>query len=687
GVALGGGMEFALACHYRIAEPYARFGQPEIRLRLMPGYGGTQRLPRLMADANGHQGLIDSLELILGGRSIDADTALSKRVIDEISNGASDCLARAHELVRHFVKGVDGNPLQTAIEKRRHQNDQWKRAADIDLSTALSDNHLEMIERQSNWAGRANAFSRCVDAIRTGWTNGIDAGLEREAELFAEAVIDPEGGKTGIRQFMEKQGKPLPIRRDGVQLPGDDSVGVDGLVQQGELLPVGAPFFPGVTPIPRLQFAHGVYRDQETGEPRFGPPQTAEKQILAPVPTPSANEALIYVLASEVNFNDIWAITGIPVSSFDGHEEDIQTTGSGGIALVAALGEEVRREGRVKVGDLVAVYSGTNDLLSPTVGLDPMYADFSIQGYETPTGSHAQFLVCQAPQLHHVRADLTLEQAGAFTLNLGTVVRALFTTLKIRAGRTVFVEGAATGTGFDALKSSIATGLSATGLVSSDDRAQIIRDAGAVCAINRKSPELSSIFTSVPENADEANKWEQAGEPLLDAFRKENGGKLADYAVSHAGETAFPRTFQLLDDGGVVAFYGASSGYHFTFMGKDGGSSPGEMLARCGLRGDQSVLVFYGPASDELNDPVGLEVLEEIRAFGARAVVTTTTDGQRDFVLSLGFEDAVAGVVSLETLKRRLGDAFDWPLCMPRLPDSKTDTEAFKRAVRDFQER
>ncbi|MEM1396971.1 MAG: acetyl-CoA synthetase, partial [Pseudomonadota bacterium] len=225
------------------------------------------------------------------------------------------------------------------------------------------------------------------------------------------------------------------------------------------------------------------------------------------------------------------------------------------------------------------------------------------------------------------------------------------------------------------------------GLVSSDDRAQIIRDAGAVCAINRKSPELSSIFTSVPENADEANKWEQAGEPLLDAFKKQNGGKLADYAVSHAGETAFPRTFQLLDDGGVVAFYGASSGYHFTFMGKDGGSSPGEMLARCGLRGDQSVLVFYGPASDELNDSVGLEVLEEIRAFGARAVVTTTTDGQRDFVLSLGFEDAVAGVVSLETLKRRLGDAFDWPLCMPRLPDSKTDTEAFKRAVRDFQER
>ncbi len=50
GVALGGGNEFALACHYRIADKTAIFGQPEINLRLIPGYGGTQRLPRVLAD-------------------------------------------------------------------------------------------------------------------------------------------------------------------------------------------------------------------------------------------------------------------------------------------------------------------------------------------------------------------------------------------------------------------------------------------------------------------------------------------------------------------------------------------------------------------------------------------------------------------------------------------------------------
>ena len=144
---------------------------------------------------------------------------------------------------------------------------------------------------------------------------------------------------------------------------------------------------------------------------------------------------MVYVLASEVNFNDIWAITGIPVSPFDNHDLDVQVTGSGGVGLVAALGSEAKREGRLKVGDLVAIYSGQSDLLSPLAARDPMYADFSIQGYETDTGSHQQFLLTQAPQLHPVPGDLTLEQAGSYILNLGTIVRALFTTLQDRIGQ------------------------------------------------------------------------------------------------------------------------------------------------------------------------------------------------------------------------------------------------------------
>jgi len=514
------------------------------------------------------------------------------------------------------------------------------------------------------------------------------AGLAREAALFAEAIIDPEGGKTGIRQFMDKVAPPLPVRRDGVWIDSEHETRAAELEANGDLLPVGAPFYPGVTAIPPYQYAFGIARDPDTGAPRFGPPATHERELIVKVPEPAPNEALLYMLTSEVNFNDIWALTGIPVSPFDAHEEDVQITGSGGIALVAALGSETRAEGRVKVGDLVTVYSGTNDLLSPQVGNDPMYADFSIQGYETETGSHAQFLTVQAPQMHKVPPNLTLEQAGSYVLNLGTISRCLFTTLQIAPGRTLFVEGAATGTGLDALRSSVRTGLQVTGLVSSPDRAAFITgQQGAVGAINRKDARFADLYTTVPEDAAQARAWEAAGASLVEEYKALNGGKLADYVVSHAGETAFPRSFQLLAEGGTLAFYGASSGYHFSFMGKPGKASPEEMLRRAALRGGEAVLIYYGPGSDALLDDMGLEIIEAARRFNARSVVATTTDGQREFLGSLGLEDAIEGIVSLESIRRREGDNFLWPDTMPRLPDAKVHIEVFKAAVRDYQDR
>lgn len=688
GVALGGGMEFALACHYRIAEPTARFGQPEIRLRLLPGYGGTQRLVRLLLDKRGSVGVRDALDLILGGRSIDAGAAQAIGLIDDLVGGARDALAEAHAAVRDYVQRGEASPLGAAFAARQAQTEAWEAPAAIDLDLVLQDQFLKRIRRQLDWAGRGKAGERALEAVRAGLEQGMSAGLAREAALFAEAIIDPEGGKTGIRQFMDKVSPPLPVRRDGVWIDEEHEPRGKALMAAGELLPVGAHFYPGVTRIPEWQYAFGIARDAETGAPRFGPPATHERELIVKVPEPAPNEALLYMLTSEVNFNDIWALTGIPVSPFDAHEEDVQITGSGGIALVAALGSETRAEGRVKVGDLVTVYSGTNDLLSPSVGNDPMFADFSIQGYETETGSHAQFLTVQAPQMHAIPPDLTLEQAGSYVLNLGTISRCLFTTLKIAPGRTLFVEGAATGTGLDALRASVRTGLQVTGLVSSPERAAFItRQQGAAGAIDRKDGRFAALFTTVPEDADAARQWEAAGAALIAEYRALNGGKLADYVVSHAGETAFPRSFQLLAEGGTLAFYGASSGYHFSFMGKPGSASPEEMLRRAALRGGEAVLIYYGPRSAELLDATGLEVIEAARRFNARSVVATTTDGQREFLQSLGLEDAIEGIVSLEGIRRREGANFHWPDTMPRLPDAKADIDAFKAAVRDYQDR
>ena len=684
GVALGGGLEFALACHYRIAEPHASFGQPEIRLRLLPGYGGTQRLPRLLHERAGPAGVLRALEMILGGRTVDAADALAIGLVDEVADGAEDAVARAAALARQLVSRDDG-PLATAFRARAALLERWSRRGESPLDEVLADDEIARLVGQGRAAGRGRAIDRALDAVRTGWDQGLEAGLRREAQLFAEAVVDPDGGKRGIRDFLDKRSAPLPTRRGALRTPQDSH----DLLAQGELLPVGSPFFPGFTPIPRFQFAHAVVRDPLTGDALHGEPEVAEREVVVPVESPGPNEALVYVLASEVNYNDIWAITGIPISQFDSYDVDHQTTGSGGVGLVAAIGSEMKREGRVRVGDLVALYSGQSDLLSPLQGLDPMFADFSIQGYEGPNGSHQQFLLVQAPQLHPVPQDLSLEAAGSYILNLGTVVRALFTTLGVQPGRSLFVEGAATGTGLDTLKSAAQNGLRVIGQVSTEERASAVRGHGAAGVINRRDPRFASLFTPVPEDPAAAAEWERQGEPLLDEVRAQNGGRLVDYVVSHAGATAFPRSFQLLEAGGTLTFFGAGSGYHFSFVGKGGSAAVDSMLRRAALHAGESVLIYYGTATtgDGLVDEFGLEAIEAARAAGGRIVVAAYDDAQREFVQSLGFGDQVRGVVSLREIARREGDSFDWPRTMPPLPDPKASAVAFREAVRDFQDR
>ncbi|MDE2356384.1 MAG: enoyl-CoA hydratase/isomerase family protein, partial [Alphaproteobacteria bacterium] len=682
GAALGGGCEFALACHYRLAEPTASFGQPEIRLNLLPGYGGTQRLPRLLADRRGAAGLEDALALILGGRSLTAHEAAEIGLVDAVADAATGVLGAAVEIAVAAARGE--GPAAAAWRERRDALARWNTDGGPSLDTVIAGAEVARLRDQARRVGREAAAERALGAVVHGWREGLDAGLDHEAILFAQAAADPDGGKRGIRDFLDRKSAPLPTRR----WFEPDAATREALLAEGKLLPVGAPFFPGFTPLPTHQYAFAVTRDPEQGAPRHDVPEKAEREVIVPVDAPGPNEALVYVLASEVNFNDIWGITGIPVSPFDNHDLDYQVTGSGGIGLVAALGSELRGEGRLAVGDLVTIYAGQTGLLSPLAGRDPMFVDFAIQGYETDTGSHQQFLRVQGPQLHPAPSDMRLETAGAYTLNLGTIWRALFTTLKIEAGKVLFVEGAATGTGLDALKSAARNGLDVVGLVSSEARAAFIRGQGAKGVLNRRESVLADLFTAVPDDPDEARAWEAAGEVLRETCRAQTDGRLPHYVVSHAGETAFPRSFQLLETGGTLTFFGASSGYWFSFMGKAGAAAPREMLRRAQLRPGESVLIYYGVEDGaELIDAVGLEMIEAARAAGARIAVAAQTNGQREFVQSLGFGDSVRGVVTLEELRRRDGAEFDWPAFLPRMPDAKREGAAFKESVRAFQER
>ena len=683
GPALGGGNELVLACSHVIAARHAEFGQPEINLNLLPGYGGTQRLVRKLFHAHGRDGAATALRMMFDGRTIDAETARAIGLIDSIvsEEGLSPVEAAMAALRDHFA---GGDALKASSARRKVLKEQREQPVGIDASI-IEHTGVALALQQIRNSGRNKPADMVIDAVLTGASQGQSAGLLKEAELFAQGVCDPECGPSGIPAFLEKRSAPLPPKPTDVQ-PDADAHQRAALIAEGKLLPMGASFFPGITPIPEYQLGYGVMRSAEDGRPLHGDPEVAEKELVFETPNPGPNEALVYILASEMNFNDIWAITGIPVSPFDARDADVQVTGSGGVGMVAQLGQDLVREGRLSVGDIVNIYSGQSELMAPDQGLDPMAADFRIQGYERNDGSHAQFLTVQGPQLHAKLPGLSIEEAGSYGLTMGTIHRALYNTLAIEPGKRLFVEGASTGTGYDCLRSALSSSCAALGMVSSDSRGERVQAVGGH-SINRKDERWSDIFTAVPDDPAEWPAWEAAGEAFVAEAERLTGGQI-DYSVSHAGETAFPRSFQLLGDGGVLTFYGASSGYRFTFMGKSGRSTPAEQFSKAGLRAGQSLLVVYGPgAEDGIVDPVAIEAIEVGCQRGAQVAVLADTVSQREFVTSLGFGAQMKGVVSLEEIERRLGDDFDPPGPFQQMPNPFTESAAFKESVRAFSDR
>lgn len=123
GYALGGGCELALACHIRIASDKAKFGQPEANLGIIPGYGGTQRLARLVGKGR-------AMEMILTGAQVDANEALRIGLVNKVVP-ASELLARAHTMAQviasmgqvairaalEAVNAVDTLPLAEGLRK------------------------------------------------------------------------------------------------------------------------------------------------------------------------------------------------------------------------------------------------------------------------------------------------------------------------------------------------------------------------------------------------------------------------------------------------------------------------------------------------------------------------------------------------------------------------------------------
>ncbi len=151
GFALGGGTEIALACHIRLASENAKLGQPEVGLGIIPGYGGTQRLPRLVGKGK-------AMELIFTGRKVDAREALEIGLVNKVVPLA-DLISEAEALAREIIRNA---PL---------------------------------------------AISHAIESINRGLDMSLDEGLELEAGIFGRSC-GTEDAREGGRAFLEKR-KPV----------------------------------------------------------------------------------------------------------------------------------------------------------------------------------------------------------------------------------------------------------------------------------------------------------------------------------------------------------------------------------------------------------------------------------------------------------------------------------------------
>jgi 3-hydroxyacyl-CoA dehydrogenase len=193
GFALGGGLENALGCHYRIAVPGAKVGLPEVQIGILPGGGGTQRLPRLV-------GPKVALEMITSGRHVPAPEALALGILDEVLPDGADLRSSAVDFARRIA---DVRPLPRVRDRSVQVDD-----------PAVFDAMRKSIARR---ARNQKAPYHCIAAVEAACTLAFDDGIAREAELFAELENSDEARALRYAFFAEREVAKLPDMPPGIQ--------------------------------------------------------------------------------------------------------------------------------------------------------------------------------------------------------------------------------------------------------------------------------------------------------------------------------------------------------------------------------------------------------------------------------------------------------------------------------------
>lgn len=213
GTALGGGYELALICHYRIAVPSAKVGLPEVALGLLPGAGGTQRLPRIV-------GIPAALDLITGGAPVSAPKALELGLIDALAAEGKlreDAIAFAAKLV------AEGGPLMR-VRDRQGKVEPFRGKPEI---------YADYLKKNARAFRGFKAPINIVKAIEAAAELPFDQGKERERELFSELMTSTESAAQRYYFFAEREGAKVPdLPKDTAALPVK-SVGVIGAGTMG----------------------------------------------------------------------------------------------------------------------------------------------------------------------------------------------------------------------------------------------------------------------------------------------------------------------------------------------------------------------------------------------------------------------------------------------------------------------
>ena len=224
GNCLGGGLETAMVCHYRVAAEGVNLGQPEVQIGLIPGAGGTQRLPRLI-------GLPNATEMITTGKPIKSEKAHMRGLVDEVVP-QEELLETALKAARRFISGE----LNFWMRMTRNRNDRLPSAAE---KTAFVNYSKFMAAQKAK--GYIAPF-KAIDALERGLTYDIEADIEKEVDLFSDCAVS-EVAKNLIGIFLNtraagklpriKEVAPAKIKRVAMLGGGVMGSGIVNLLLNG----------------------------------------------------------------------------------------------------------------------------------------------------------------------------------------------------------------------------------------------------------------------------------------------------------------------------------------------------------------------------------------------------------------------------------------------------------------------